>query len=138
MPMVCFGYKGFFERPARRMCQQLSIRKCKVCGGAHCTQVCLAFRRIQRRADQFPVGQVDAILADCALKGLYIVCADLVPEAARAAMDLHGQTASVESHCICSFFIEDLLHNIDLDKVIACAEGTDLLAAARLGALRDT
>src|SRR5688500_6331992 len=109
MPAARFGSECLLKCAARGVSQQLSVRKGEVCRGAHRSHICLAFGGVHRRADELPVRQVDAVFVDRVLEGLDIVSADLVSEPARAAVDLHDQTALEESHRIGGLFIKYLI-----------------------------
>jgi hypothetical protein len=68
-----------------------------------------------------------------ALEFLHVVGADLMAESARAAVNLHRQTARVQSHHLRGVAGKHLIDHVHLDKVIARAQRSQLRPAALLG-----
>src|SRR5271157_3138921 len=58
---------------ARQVRQNLPVAESEIGSGLHGAQVAAAFRRMERRAHQLPVGQVDAVALDYALEQVDIV-----------------------------------------------------------------
>ncbi len=135
VPVVHLAGQGLFESAPGVVRQHLAVGEGVVGRAAHGCQVVLSFGRIQRRADQLAVGQLDVVAPHSPLEIAHVIRADLVPEATRAAVDLQDQVALHQSHRIGGLGIEDLLDDIDFDEVIAGAQRADLGAAALLGFL---
>src|SRR5512140_467577 len=133
MPVLRFAREGLLKSAAERVSEQLPVDEGEVRGRAHGGHVCLSFRCLHRRADQFAVRQVDAILLDGTLEALHVVGADLVAEPARTAVNLNGKAAGQQAEYRGGLRIEDLIDHIDFNEVVARAERADLLPPARLG-----
>ncbi len=65
----------------------LSIGPGEIGGCGHCAQILFAFLRANRRANQLAIRQRNPIFLDCFSQDSQIVFADLMSQAARAAMD---------------------------------------------------
>ena len=78
----------FLEGLARAVGEHLAVGPRVVGGRVHRGQVGLAFGRVERRADQLAVGQLEAVLLRRALERLDVVGRDLVTQPAAAAVDL--------------------------------------------------
>jgi len=101
------------------MCQHLPVGKGKIGCGTHGTQVSLSLLAIHRSTNQFPIRERYSITANCSLELLDIVCANLVPEAARTAVDLHNKAAIMETKNAARLCIEYFIHDIDFNEMVS-------------------
>lgn len=113
--------------------QDLAVAEGEVRRTGHRLQVILPLRAIDGRAHQLLVGQLDAVFMDHPLEALEVIGADLVAEAAGAAMDLDGDLPLEEPHPLRAHRIEDLIHHIHLDEVVPGAQGAQLILPPLLG-----
>jgi hypothetical protein len=102
---------------------------------AHRGEVALRLGRPERRAAELAVGELDAVVAARLHHGLEEIVAHLVAEAARARMDREADRADLEPEVGGDVLAVDLVDDLDLEEVVAAAEGADLGHAAREGAL---
>ena len=93
----------------------------------------LAWRRVDRCADELGIGQFDAIFGGGFAQGLDIVVADLVAESATAGVDHDGYLAGLELEELGSDGIVDFIDGLDLDEMIAGSERATLVVASLLG-----
>ena len=101
VPVLDLARQHRLKRLPRGIGQNLSISKREVRRTAHRRQIGFTFRRIQRRADQLPIGQLNPIALHRTLKFLHVVRADLMPKAARSTVDLHYQAPLLQTHHLC-------------------------------------
>ena len=130
--------QGLFEAAANRMGQHLTIGEGIVGGRGHGGQVLPAFGAAEGGADQLPVRQVQAIGVKGFLKAFHVIRADLVAQAPRAAVNLNDDAIRNKPHAIGGAGIEHLCHGVHLDKMVAGAQGADLVLAPFKGPLTDT
>src|SRR5690606_8690925 len=117
--------------------QELAVREAEVRRGPHRAQVRLPLGRVDRRAGELPVGQADAVALRHALEPAQVVVADLVAEAARAAVDQYRDVALLEAERRGGPAVLDALDELDLDEVVARAHGAALVGAAPARQLAD-
>ncbi len=135
--VVHLAGQGVLEALADEMGQQLAVTEGEVSRALHRRQVVLPLWAAQRGANQLAVGQLDVVLVHDALEAGHVVSAHLVAEAARAAVNLGHDLARKEAHAPGSRLVEDLIHYIDLDEVVARAQRAQLVAGALVGAGAD-
>src|SRR4029079_7900941 len=102
---------------------------------AHRGEVTLRLGRAQRRAAELAVGELDAVVAAGLHHGVEEVVADLVAEASRARVDREADAAGLEPEMVGHVLPVNLVHDLDLEEVVAAAERADLRHPAREGAL---
>ena len=105
---------------------------------AHGAEVVLALLRADGRAGELAVGQVDPVAAARVEHLPQRLGADLVAEAARAAVDRDDDVARAQAEGLGRLRVVDLRHLLHLEVVVAGAERADLVAHARLGARLET
>src|SRR5262249_42277445 len=88
-------------------------------------------------AGELAVGQIDAILLRSVAELGQGVVADLVAEAPTARVDHDADHVLFEAHRAGCLLVEDVIDDLDLEEVVARAEGTALLGAACLGMIAD-
>ena len=126
-----------FEALAGLPHQKLAIAPGEVCCSAHRAEIVLALLAADRGADELLVGQVNAIFCRRAAQRSQRIVADLITQAARAAVDHHADHVLFQSHHLGRFFVEHLIDNLHLQKMIARAERATLAAATLQGSLAD-
>ncbi len=115
---------------------QRAVDEREVRGGAHRGQVAPPLVRRDRGAAELPVGQIDAVAARGVEHDLDEVVADLVAEAARPRVDRERDAPLVEPEPRGRARVEDLVHDLDLDEVVARAHGAQLRPPPLLRPLR--
>lgn len=100
-----------------------------VVGGGHRPQVVAAFRGGDRRAGELAVGHGDAVPGHRLVHDPHVVAADLVAEAAGAAVDHDAHLAVAQPELLRRGGVVDLLDRLDLQEVVARAEATHLVQA---------
>ena len=75
---------------------------------------------------ELSVHQLDAVLRDGPEEPLDIVLADLVPEAARTGVDQDRDPPLAQAERFSGFLVVDLVHVLDLEEVVAGAQGPEL------------
>ena len=126
--------------PEHLACQvgdDLAIGQGAVDAGAHGAEVGAAQVGVEGGAGQLPVRQVDAVLAGGQGHALEVVGADLVPQAAGAAVDAHHHRPLLQAVGGGDGRVVDGLHLLDLQVVVAGAQGAHLVTLAALGLVGD-
>jgi len=118
-----------FKGLADTVCQHLTVGKGEIGRAGHGVKILLPFLGFKGRAYQLAVGKLDAVVAHCLLKTGDIILADLVAEAARAAMDLHYRLVGEQSQTLGHGLIKNLGNPVDLNEVVARAESANLVTA---------
>ena len=95
----------------------------------------MPFRRIERRANQLPVGQLIAVTVAGPLELLDVVGGHLVPQAAAAAMNLHHDLTGAQTERIRRLRVEDLGNDVDFGEMVARTQRADLSHPAFFGVL---
>ena len=127
--------QGALEGAAHLVGDALAVRPGEVRRRPHGAQVGRGLGRAQRGAGELPVRQDDAPAGELAGDVAYVIGADLVAEAPRAAVDHHGGHAAFEPHGAGRLLVVDLVHFLHLEEVVARAERAELVAAPALRAL---
>src|SRR5512141_1956301 len=86
----------------------LTIGKGAIDCRAHRAEILLPHLRIDRGTGQFPIRQFDMVPSCVDGHALEKLCADLMAESARTAMDADDKVSCAESEDRCRFCIEDL------------------------------
>jgi len=107
------------EDLAREVGQDLPVCQRTVDGRAHGPQVALADLGADRGAGQLPVRQIDAVSCRDHHHFAQELGADLMAEAARAAMDRHHHLALDQPEGLRRSGVKDLGHVLDLQVMIA-------------------
>ena len=124
--------------PARRLREDvphhagehLPVGAAVVGGRRHRPQVIPPLRRGDGRARQLAVGHGDAVAAHHLLHGPDVVAADLVAQAAGAAVDHDADLPVPQPEPPRRVSVVDQVHGLDLQEVVARAEAADLVQAA--------
>jgi hypothetical protein len=116
--------------------QHLPVGEGVVGCGLHGCQVIPALGAAGRGAHQFAVGQRQAVFSHGLLEEVDVVGANLVAEPARAAVNLGDDLAGKKPEASGGVLILDAVNHIDLDEVVARAEGAHLAPAPVPGAAR--
>ena len=125
--------QGVIEAAADEVGQELAIAEGEVGRALHGRQILLPLRAAQGGTDQLAVGQLDVVLVDGLLEAGDVVGADLVAEAARAAVNLGHDLAGEEAHRRRGRLVEHLIDDVNLDEVVARAQRTQLVARPLIG-----
>ena len=120
----------FRECLAKVVRDHLAVREGEVRRGGHRREVALPFLGANRGAAKLPVGQVDAVFRGGAEHPLKEIVADLVAKPPRAGVDHEGHLAHRQTECSRGFFVEDLVHPVHLEEVVARAESPELRPAS--------
>jgi hypothetical protein len=112
----------------------LPVGEGEVRRGGHGGEVALPFRRLHRRAGELAVGEVDAVARHDLHHVPNEVGGDLVAEAARAGVDLHDDLIAGQAEARGFLLVVQRLDHVDLDEVVAGADGAELVVAALLRA----
>ena len=102
---------------------------------AHGAEIALPQRRFDRRAGEFAIRQVDAVLGRGNRHLAQEFGADLVAEATRTAVDAHHHFAAAQAEAFGNLLVVDLDDLLQFQVVIARAERADLVALPALGML---
>ena len=116
------------------MQHHLPVGEGEVAGARHRREVLAGLGRAERRAGELPVGQLDPGARRHARHPAHVVGADLVAEPARAGVDHHHDLAGADAEGARGLLVDDLVHDLDLEEVVARAETADLGAPALQGA----
>ena len=119
------------------MGDQLTIRPCKIRRRRHCLEVSLPFRRVNGGARELTVGQMQAVSSHRLVQLSNEVRANLMTQAARTRVDQHHDALLGEIVLGCGFFMEDLIHILHFQKMIARPEGCKLRFPTLFGARAD-
>src|SRR5665647_2940163 len=122
-----------------RMRDRLSVRPGVIRSGPHGPDVVPSFGTPDRSAGKLAVGEGKPVALRSGLESLDVVRADLVAEAARAAVDHHRDRPGLDPERSCSGRIVDLVHYLELEEVVSGPERSRLGHAPRerlLGDLR--
>ncbi len=125
------------HRLAGEVAEDFTIGESAIDGGAHRAEIALAELGPDRRAGEIAVGQIDAEVAGRDRHLLEEFAADLVAEAARAAMNRHHYVVWRKPERIGRGAIENLGHDLHFEVVIARAERAHFAALPVLRALGD-
>ena len=109
------------------------LQKPKFAAARIAPMYCLPFRTIDRGAGQLTVGEIDAVLLRGVAQHRQRVVADLVAETARAGMNHHANL-SFSRPTPGNVGVENLIHDLDFQEMVARAERSALLRAAGLTA----
>src|SRR5690606_12760547 len=115
----------------------LPIRERAVRRRGHRAEIGFADRRADRRASELAVGQAYPVLRGRGRHLAQVLGADLMAEAARAAMDRREDRSLGKAESGRDIVVEDFGDVLDLEVVVARAERAHLVALARACALRD-
>ena len=117
------------EDLAGRVGDGLAVGEGEVGRRAHGAEVLLPLRRGEGRAGQLAVRQLDAVARHHRVHAAHVVRADLVAEAAGAGVDEHRELTFPESQDVGRRLVEDAVHLLHLDEVVAGADRAELPAA---------
>ena len=120
--------KNLAKGLAHQVCNDLAVGHGAIHGRAHGSQVVPARCRVYGRASQLALGQRNPVAASLSQHGLEIVGADLMAQAARAAVDAHHHLTGPKLVGRCDLGREDLDHLLHFQVVVARAQGTKLIA----------
>ncbi len=124
--------KDLGKRLPRKVGENLAVGKRAVDAGAHRAEIAYSQGRLQRRAGEFPVGQVDAG-GGCRDGHLaQVIGADLVAETARATVDAHHHVVRRQAIGARRGGVEDGFDDLDFEIVVAGTERSHLVALALL------
>ena len=124
------------ERRARQVREDLPVRERAVDRGVHRAEVLLPLRRVDRRARELAVGQRDAEAARRLGQADEELGADLVAEAARAAVDRHDDLVLAQAVGARRARVVDALDALHFEVVVAGPERSHLAALPLLGERR--
>ena len=122
-----------FEHLSRQMGEDLAVGERAVDGRAHGAQIGLAGLGVDRGAGEFPIGQRNPVLWGSDRHLAQKLGADLVAQAARAAMDADHHIVPAEPEGLGDLGVEDFHDLLELEVMVARAERPDLLVLALLG-----
>ena len=105
----------------------LPVGQRAVDAGPHRGEILLSFRRPDRSAGQLAIRKRDAVTGGQRHELLQELGADLVAEAARAAVDRHEEIAFFETEGPGRLAVEDRLDGLQLQIVVARTEASDLV-----------
>src|SRR5690606_32475661 len=125
------------ERLAGQMRDDLPIREGAVGRRGHRAEIGLAERRAYRRARELSIGQAYAVLLRRGRHLAQELRADLMPQAAGAAMNRREDRAALELESGRDLLGGELRDVLDLEVVVARAERPPLIALAPACTLRD-
>lgn len=127
------GLRGVAQDPLERLPDpvgdHLPVGPGVVRAAAHGAVVVVAQVRVQGRAGQLPVGKADSVPLDVALHLLEVVRRDLVAAAPRSAVDGDRDRPLPQAEGSRRPFVEDVLDHVELEEVVAGAEGAQLREA---------
>src|SRR5690606_15649156 len=124
------------KRGARQVGDDLAVGQSAVDAGAHGAEILGAEIRSEWRAGKFAVGQRYPELARALHHDAQELGADLLAEAARAAVDADHHVAHGDAEPGGRFGVEQLRHVLHLEVVITRTQGAHLVAVAGLGLVR--
>ena len=113
--------------------EELPVGPGVVGGAGHGGQVLLPPAGGKPRAGELAVGKGDSRLVDVLDHPRQVIVADLVSEAAGAAVDHDAELAELQAEGRGGLRIEDLLDHLDLEKVVSRPERPELVLAPRPG-----
>src|SRR3990172_4243733 len=113
----------------------LAVGPGEVRGASHGAEVVAAFLGVDGDAGKLPVGQLDRVPLHGLAHPLEIIRADLVAEAARAAVDEDDDLVGAQAEGGGDFRVENLFNVLHFEEVVPGAEGAELRSAALPGAL---
>src|SRR3990172_9572239 len=120
------------ECAPRQMCENLAVGERHVDGGVHRAEVLLALGRMDRRAGEFAVRKFQSE-ALCGLgKAHEVIGADLVPQAARSAVDRYDRLPLREAEGQRGLLVVDALDGLHFEVMVARTERTHLAALTLL------
>ena len=108
--------------------EQLPVAPGEVGRGPHRAEILLALVAMDRGAGQLPVGQFDAVLGGHFAEIGQRIIANLVAQAARAAMDHHADLVQLQAHRAGGRFVADFRHDLHFQEMVARAERAALVA----------
>src|SRR6516162_2962760 len=123
------------ENPTRQMSQNLAVGKRAIDTGTHGAEITLANLGMDRRASEFEIGQRNAVRGRREGHFAEELGADLVAEAARAAMDADDDAARQAEHRG-DAFVGDRCHLLYFEIMVARAQRAHLLTLAVPRAMR--
>ena len=129
--------EGTLESLARPVHEHLPVGPGVIGRAGHGRKILPSFRGLDVGAGQLTVGQRDAELIDMLHQSGQVVVAYLVPEAAGAAVDHHGNLADLDPQGGGRIAVEDLLDDLHFEEVIPGAQGSHLVFSPLQGALAD-
>jgi len=119
------------------MGEDLAVGEGAVDGRAHGAQVAPTHRGIEGCTGQLPVRQTDSMVGGREGHGLQKLAADLVPQTAGAAVDAHQQIPLCQPESGGNGRCIELGDPLQLQVVVAGAQGPHLVHLPLLGPLRD-
>src|SRR5262245_11523785 len=97
------------KRPARGVRYALPVRPGEVSGCGHRLEVSLALRRLDWRASELPIGNMQVVLAHGLIQMRDVIGANLVTKPARPRVDQNHDTILLEVVAGRSCLIEDFI-----------------------------
>src|SRR5262249_35225206 len=128
--------QNFAERPSDQMRDDLAVGQSAVDCGAHRAQILLADRRVDRRAGQLAVWQLDPVAGRARRHLLQELRPDLMAQPARAAVDADDDLVQPDAEGRSDLGVIDFGHALNFAVMIAGVECSYLLALAVPGARR--
>src|SRR5918911_4750842 len=114
------------KSPSGKVRDKLPVREREIGRAGHSSEVSLPLRALYRGRGELPVPELDAVSRRYLYKALYIILADLVSEAARAAVDQYSDLPERETKSLGSLLVVDLVHVLHLEEVVAGPQGAEL------------
>ena len=97
------------------------LHQAKLAAARIARNVVLSFGAVHGSTGQLPIGQRNAILLRHLAEPCQSVVTDLVPQAARAAMDHHADHILLQPHHAGGAFVEYMIDYLNLDEMVARA-----------------
>src|SRR5579883_1697891 len=92
---------------------------------------------MDRRACQLPIGHMKIVSAHRQVQLRDVVGADLVPQAARSRMDQENDSVYMKVVLRRGLFVENLVDALNLNKMVAGSESSELRATSLFRAVAD-
>src|SRR3954463_816474 len=131
------GAEHVGDRAAHAVCDRVAVGPGEVRRRRHRGEVRAALVARERRARQLAVRQDDPVTRERAVHRAHVVGAHLVAEPARARVDEPVHLALAQAEARGRVAVDQLLDALDLDEVVARADGPELAGAALAGARGD-
>jgi hypothetical protein len=111
--------QNFGERSSDQMRDNLAVGQGAIDRGAHRAQICLADRRVDRRAGQLAVGQFDPVAGRAYRHSLQELSPDLMAQPARAAVNADHHLVRPEAEGRSYVVIVNVGHALNFAVMIA-------------------
>lgn len=126
------------EGLARQKRQNGPIHPREIRSGCHAAEIILALGRLDGRAGELAIVDLDSVATHDSLHIDKRVRSDLMAQSPASRVDHdHHLSAELDSHFLRSDRIEDLVHDLDLRVVVPCAQRAQLRLSAVLRARGD-